>query len=147
MCNRTAETPCIRYHSNTLILLRCVVIEENVGVSVTLCNDAYTSTGHPGNQTQNIWESATLRRPTHTSQRYGLPVHLSNGVREDGGEAEVCSFLPSLGKHLLHQAGQFLQSSVHPGGEVTASHVGQIRYLIQPAPFNGSDHPIGCVCS
>ena len=87
----------------------------------------------------------------------GLPVHLSHGLGKDGGKAEVCSFLPSLRKHLLHQACQFLQSSVHPRSmnaiqsmlHITCSVYAEIMYVkichLEPAQVSMVGNILGYV--
>ncbi len=42
------------------------------------------------------------------------PVHFPSEVGEDDGEAEVGPLFPRLRIHFLHQAGQLLQSGIHP---------------------------------
>lgn len=46
------------------------------------------------------------------------PIHFPSEVREDDGKTEMGSFFPGLRVHLLHEAGQLTQSSVHPGTDI-----------------------------
>lgn len=42
------------------------------------------------------------------------PVHFPSEVRKDNGKAEMGPFFSSVRIHFLHQAGQLLESSIHP---------------------------------
>lgn len=44
------------------------------------------------------------------------PIHFPPRVGVDNAEAEVCPLFPGLWVHFLHQAGQLLQSGIHPRG-------------------------------
>lgn len=44
------------------------------------------------------------------------PINFPSQVGVDDAEAEVCPLFPGLWVHFLHQAGQLLQSGIHPRG-------------------------------